>query len=211
LRILLADAQHLTREGIRLVLEAEMDMEVVAAVGDGQSAVDEARRLEPDIALLDVLLPTVSGLTAVERITSLTRTRCLILSARHSCSLVNQALRAGAAGYVLKSSTPRQLHDAIQAVGAGQYYLSPPVASHVVNAATRPGDSVESGLGALTSREREVVKLIGEGYSTKEIASELGISQRTADGHRAHIMSKLSIHKLSGLVRFAIREGLVEL
>lgn len=211
MRVLIADGHHLVREGIRLILESDSSIEVVASEDRGDRALESILRHRPDVAVVDVLLPRLSGLSIVERLGDASVTRCMILTSRHSHSLVNQALRVGALGYVLKSASPQQLVEAIRAVAGGLYYLSPAVAGHVVDVATRRRGRVVDGFSQLTAREREVLKLIGEGLSTKEVADALGISQRTADGHRAHVMSKLSIRKVSGLVRFAIREGLVEL
>lgn len=210
MRVLLADGQQLVREGIRLVLEQVPGIEVVASVGDGHAAIAEIHRLRPDIAIVDVPLPGLSGLAVVEQTRVEATTRCIILSEKHSCSLVRESLAAGAAAYVVKSAPAAQLIDAIDTVFAGHCYLSPLVTRHVIEAATADGRDESTGLGSLTAREREILKLIGEGLSSKEIASSLAISPRTAEGHRAQLMKKLSIHKLAALVRYSIREGLVD-
>jgi DNA-binding NarL/FixJ family response regulator len=208
-RILLADHHRIVREGLRHILERRQDFTIVAEAADGESALRQIEEKKPEIAVLELLMPRLSGVDAIRRVGRLGRTRCIVLSAHQSRSHVQDALRAGAAGYLLKDASSAQLIEAIEVVRSGKFYFSPDVTQHVVDAATHPTGNPESGLASLTSREREVLQLIAEGLSTKEIATALGVSARTADSHRARLMEKLGIHKASGLVRFAIREGLV--
>ncbi len=209
-RILLADPQRLVREGVRRILEEHPGFTVVGEASDGEEAVRMITELRPDIALLEFLMPRLSGISAIRRIQKAeTRTRCIVLSSQESRGNVEDALRAGAAGYVLKSAAAEEVVEAIAVVTSGRFYLSPNVTQHVVEAVTRPDETPKSALSLLTGREREVLQLIAEGLSTKEIASELGVSPKTADSHRANLMEKVVIHKASCLVRFAIREGLV--
>jgi DNA-binding NarL/FixJ family response regulator len=210
-RILLADGQELVREGIRCVLESHEGFRVVCQVGDGESAVRRIEADKPDVAVLELTMPRLSGIGAIERVSaSRSGTRCIVLSSNGGEQPVRDALFVGAAGYVLKTAPPSQLVAAIDAVHRGRFYFSPDVAGFVVAAARAPDGKRSGVLLSLTSREREVLQLVVEGLSTKEIATVLGISTRTSDSHRANVMEKLSIHKVSGLVRFAIREGLVD-
>lgn len=209
--IVLADAKHVVREGVRLLLDGAPDMNVSASVADGACAIKEISHRHPDVAILDIPLPTLSGLGVIERVGREGATRFLILASRHSSTLVREALSVGACGYLTTSAQPRELLDAVRAAHGGGFYLCPEVAGYVVAAATGRDKGPRPGTESLSSREREVLKLIGEGLSSKEIAETLGISVRTADGHRARLMEKLSVHKMSGLIHTAIREGLVDI
>jgi DNA-binding NarL/FixJ family response regulator len=209
-RLLLADDHRIVREGLRHILEGHGGFTVVAEASDGEEAVKLAAETHPDVCVVDLWMPRLSGIDAIRRIQgNRNGTRCLALSMHESRDYVEQALRAGAMGYVVKSSAGKELIDAIEAVRAGRSYLSPAVAQQVVDAIARPGDAGCSGLAMLTGREREVLLLIAEGHSSKEIARLLGVSLKTVESHRANLMEKLDIHKVSALVRFAIRAGLV--
>lgn len=207
--ILLADDHRIVREGLRQLLNANDALEVIGEADDGEEAVRIAEAESPDLAILDIWMPRLSGIDAIRRITKSRNTRCIALSMHDSRTYVEEALRAGASGYVVKNSATEDLFDAITAVRAGRSYLSPAVAQQVVEAITRPGDNTVSAASALTGREREVLQLIAEGHSSKEIAGLLGVSLKTIESHRANLMEKLNIHKVSSLVRFAIRSGLV--
>ncbi len=207
--ILLADDHRIVREGLRQLLNANDAFEVVAEADDGEEAVQIAETLQPDIAIMDIWMPRLSGIDAIRRISKTRATRSIALSMHDSRTYVEEALRAGASGYVVKSSATEDLFEAIAAVRAGRSYLSPAVAQQVVEAITRPGDTSTSAAAVLTGREREVLQLIAEGHSSKEIAGLLGVSLKTIESHRANLMEKLNIHKVSSLVRFAIRSGLV--
>jgi two-component system response regulator NreC len=208
--ILLADHHRIVREGVRRILEQREDFTVVGEAADGESAVRQVEEKKPDIAIVELLMPRLSGVEAIRRIVKLGRTRCVVLSAHQSRRHVQDALHAGACGYVLKDVSSNQLLEAIDVVRFGRFFFSPDVTQYVVDAATgSAAGRLDSGLPSLTNREREVLQLIAEGLSTKEIAACLGVATRTADSHRGRLMEKLGIHKASGLVRFAIREGLV--
>ena len=156
-------------------------------------------------------MPRLSGIDATRRIGKRgSKAKILVLSMHESRTYVEEVLRAGASGYIVKNSASSDLLQAIDALRAGASYLSPAITQQVVDAIARPGDSSPSGVAMLTDREREVLQLIAEGLSSKEIANMLGVSLKTIDSHRSNLMEKLDIHKVSGLVRFAIRAGLVE-
>jgi DNA-binding NarL/FixJ family response regulator len=208
--IVLADDHRLVREGLRRLLEERGDLRVVGEATTGQEAVDMAAEKSPDLVLMDISMPGLSGIDATRRICrNGNGSKVLILSMHDNRSYVEEVLRAGAAGYVLKDSASSDLLQAIDAVRGGDSFLSPTITQQVVDAIARPSDQPEAALGALTDREREVLTLIAEGLSSKQIAKELGVSLKTIESHRANLMDKLDIHKVSGLVRFAIRSGLV--
>lgn len=206
----LVDEHGLVRTAIRRLLEEEGDFEVVAEASEGREAIDRVLETRPQLVLLDVGLPGISGVEVTRQITqALPETRVLILSEHDRPTFIKAALKEGAAGYVLKTATTEELLTAIAAVLDGKCYLSPDIAHHVVG---RLGDSSRgesSTLDSLTPREREVLQLVAEGMSSKEIASQLYISMRTVDAHRASLMNKIGSRKAAGLVRWAIREGLV--
>jgi two-component system, NarL family, response regulator NreC len=209
-RILLVEDLAIVREGLRTMLEARSDLCIVGEAEDGRQAVEEAARLEPDIVVMDIELPRLSGIEATREIRKVRpETQVVILSVQDSCSVVEEALRAGASGYVIKTGTRRDLFDAVDALRAGRMYLSPGVADQVVMALRRP-DRAEASAVTLTEREREILERVVEGLSAKEIASELDISVRTVETHRHKIMRKLGVNKSSALVRIAIRDGLVK-
>ncbi len=208
--ILVADDHLIVRQGLKRLLSKREDFRVVGEAADGEEAVILAGRTEPDVVLMDISMPRLSGIDATRRIRKNSdHTKVLALSMHDSQSYVEEALRAGAAGYVHKNSSIEDLFAAIDAVREGESYLSPLITQQVVDAIAHPGDRPASALSTLTEREREVLKLIAEGLSSKEIAAQLGVSLKTIESHRANLMDKLDIHKVSGLVRFAIRAGLV--
>ena len=209
--IVVADDHRIVREGIRKLLETREDFQVVGEASDGEEAVQMVLEKKPDVALMDIWMPRLSGIDATRRIGKQgLATKVLVLSMHESRTYVEEVLRAGAAGYIVKNAASQDLLNAIDAVCSGASYLSPTITQQVVDAIARPGDAVPSGVAALTDREREVLQLIAEGLSSKEIAGMLGVSLKTVDSHRSNLMEKLDIHKVSGLVRFAIRAGLVE-
>lgn len=208
-RVVLADDHGMVREALRKLIEARGDIQVVAEAGDGREAVELCARHRPDVAVIDLWMPRLSGADATRQIVSQGGTAVLILTMHESWSHVRDALMAGASGYVVKTAASSQLLEAIDAVRAGRAFVSPAISQHVVDA-VRAGDDRRAGpLSVLTERERQVLQLVAEGLSSKEIAAQLGLSVKTADAHRANLMSKLQIRKTSGLVRFAIREGLI--
>lgn len=208
--ILIVDSQQLVREGLRAILSDQSDFEVIGDVADGRSAVSIARQKCPDVAIVEGHLPRLSGIEAVRRIKEESpRTACVVISSLHGSAQVRQGLLAGAAGFVTKDSPASDLVDAVRVVCQHRSYLAPTVADEVVSALRAPADSGVGTGGELTNRQREVLQLITEGLSTKEIAAELGISIKTAQTHRAKLMGRVGIRKASALVRYAIREGLV--
>ncbi len=211
IRVLLADDHTLVRKGLRSLLQDLPEVEVVGEAGDGAEAVRLVGATNPDIVLMDIAMPTLNGLAATERIAAeFPGTRVIILSMNATEEYVFQALRVGARGYLLKDSDPPELGLALRAVMRGDTYLSPPISKHVVADYVRRTGGAESPLDRLTPRQREVLRLIARGRSTKEIARELGISGKTVATHRAQLMEQLGIHDVAGLVRYAMRAGLVE-
>lgn len=208
--IVLADDHRLVREGLRRLLEERGDLRVVGEATTGQEAVDLATEKSPDVVLMDISMPGLSGIDATRRICKNGRSpKVLILSMHDNRGYVEEVLRAGASGYVLKDCASSDLLQAIDAVRGGDSFLSPTITQQVVDAIAHPTDRPDAALSALTDREREVLTLIAEGLSSKQIAKQLGVSLKTIESHRANLMDKLEIHKVSGLVRFAIRSGLV--
>lgn len=207
--ILVADDHQIVRQGLKRLLSKRGDFDIVAEASDGEQAVELATRRQPDVVLMDISMPRLSGIDATRRIAADGKTKVLALSMHDQQSYVEEALRAGASGYVHKNASAEDLFSAIDAVRTGESYLSPTVTQQVVDAIARPGDRPSSAVSALTQREREVLKLIADGLSSKEIAAQLGVSLKTIESHRANLMDKLDIHKVSGLVRFAVRAGLV--
>jgi DNA-binding NarL/FixJ family response regulator len=208
-RILIVDEFTLVRAGLRALLGHISGVEVVAEAGNGPEALQMAQVHLPDVVLTAVSLPGMDGIQLTARISeALPKVRVVIVSSRSGEEYVSRALRAGAAGYVPKTASPRELEQAIRTVAGGQTYLSPIIAKD-------PGDYVrltQSGHGLLeklTPRQREVLRLIGEGRSTMRIAKDLGISHKTVETHRAQLMLRLRIDDVSGLVRYAIRAGLI--
>jgi len=211
-RILLADDHAMVRRGLRLVLDAEPDLEVVAEAGDGAEAVDVALAEEPHLAILDVSMPRLTGLQAARDLSRrLPEMRILMLSMHDNERYFFEALRAGASGYVLKSSADRDLVEACRATMRGEPFLYPKAAGALIREHLEragDGDSLESN--PLTPRESEVVKLVAEGHTTREIAATLVISEKTVERHRANVLDKLGMRDRVGLTRYAIRTGLVE-
>ncbi|HKU41106.1 MAG TPA: response regulator transcription factor [Polyangiales bacterium] len=214
MRVLLADDHVLVRAGIRALLEALPDVEVVAEVGDGRAALDQLNALRPDVAFLDIGMPGLNGIEVAERAArEVPATRIVMLSMHSSSNHVTRALRAGAAGYLLKDAAADELPVVLRAVGQGETYLSPAIAKHVVDGFLQRGTSPDSqpldALDGLTPRQREILQLVAEGRSTKEVAALLELSVKTVETHRSQIMARLDIHDVAGLVRYAIRNGLV--
>jgi len=209
--IVVADDHKIVREGLIRLLELREDFTVVGEASNGEEAVRLVLEKCPDVVLMDIDMPKLSGIDATRQLEKAgSRSKVLVLSMHDSSAYVEEVLRAGASGYVVKNSASKDVHSAIDAVRAGASYLPPVIAHKVVEAIVRPRESRPSGISLLTGREREVLEWIAEGLSSKEIAAELGVSLKTIDSHRSNLMEKLDIHKVSGLVRFAIRTGLVE-
>jgi DNA-binding NarL/FixJ family response regulator len=218
IRILLADDHTLVRAGIRSLLQNIGEVEVVAEADDGREALKLIASLQPDIVLMDIAMPNLNGLEAAARVTKeFPNVRVIILSMYANEEYVLQALRAGAAGYLLTGARAAELELAVASVARGETYLSPAASKHlIVDYVQRAaGDAVpnhdeRNPAERLTPRQREILQLIAEGHSTKEIAQALNISVKTAETHRTQIMERLDIHDIAGLVRYAIRAGLID-
>ena len=209
-QVLLADDHVLVRAGIRTLLEKIPNVKVVAEAASGREALEIVKTKLPDLVLMDIAMANLNGLEALSRIAKdFPEVKVMILSAHANEEYVIRALRGGAAGYMLKDSATAELELAVSSVREGKTYLSPSISRTVIdNYLERMGDVV-SPLEQLTSRQREILQLIGEGKNTKEIASNLEISVKTVESHRLQLMERLRIHDVPGLVRFAIRTGLV--
>jgi len=210
MRVLLADDHTLLRKGIRSVLASLPGIEIVAETGDGREALALIEQHRPDVAVLDVTMPGLNGLEVAERAAkSSSTTKILILSMHAGEAYVAQALRAGIAGYLLKDSADDELPLAIRAVARGEVFLSPKISTQLVERFLQSGSAQPDPLAGLTTRQREILQLVAEGKSSKEIAVILDLSIKTVESHRGQIMERLGIHDVTGLVRFAIRVGLV--
>ncbi len=211
-RILLADDHTLVRSGVKSLLSAMDAVEVVAEASDGLEAVKLAAAELPDVVLMDIAMRGINGLEAAAQIRQHNpKIKVILLSMHDSAEYVDQALRTGVAGYVLKDAAPLELEFALQAVMRGETYLSPRVSSQVVQSLVdrAPPAPAESDLALLSPRQTEILKSIANGRTTKQIAFDLGVSIKTIETHRAQVMERLDIHDLAGLVRFAVRVGLV--
>ncbi|HEY6264638.1 MAG TPA: response regulator transcription factor [Candidatus Acidoferrum sp.] len=207
IRIVLADDHVLVRQSLKTLLERE-GFQVVAEASDGQEAVRHAASLQPEIAVMDISMPILNGLNAAREMSrSIPKTKVILLTQHDEGQYISEALDAGVKGYVLKNQVASDLLDAIRQVSRGQVYLSPGVSSGVMEAYHSKS---EKSKNSLTLRERQVLQLIAEGKSTKDVASLLGISVKTAESHRTRLMNKLDIHETASLVRYAVRQGMVE-
>lgn len=215
LRILIADDHDLMRRGLKSLIEAHAGWEIVAEAHTGAEATAKAEELKPDIAILDISMPELNGLEAARRIRKISpRTEILILSVHYSDRLIRDILEAGVRGYVVKSDSDRDLVIAIEALANHKPFLTPQATEVMLSGLSGARGASPADPDALkerlTSREREIVQLLSEGKSSKEAASVLGISIKTAETHRANIMRKLGIHSVSELVRYAVRNQIVE-
>ncbi|HST90501.1 MAG TPA: response regulator transcription factor [Ktedonobacterales bacterium] len=212
-RVLLADDHTILRAGLKMMLNAQPDIEVVGEASDGRQVVVEAQRLLPDVILMDITMPEVNGIEATRQVKRLLpETRVLVLTMHENEEYLFQMLRAGAAGYMLKEAADTELISAIRVVSSGRFYLSPSAQTMMVSdylQRVRTGEERDS-YGALTEREREILKLVAEGYTNAQIGERLFISPKTVDTHRTHIMDKLNLHSRAELVKYAMRRGLLE-
>jgi len=211
LRILLAEDHTLVRAGIRALLESLQGIEVVAEASDGREALRLVQAHHPDILLMDITMKELNGLEAAARLAKeRSATRIIILSMHADQAYVHQALQAGAAGYLLKGSDLAELELALKAVARGDTYLSPAVSKNLVGDMLNGKRPTANPLDELTPRQREILQLIAEGRTTKEIAGRLDLSVKTIETHRGQLMERLDIHDVPGLVKFAIRVGLTQ-
>jgi len=207
IRILLADDHAIVRDGLRSLLSSD-GLQVVAQATDGREAVRLAREHQPDLAILDVSMPMLNGIDAAREIGSASpKTQAILLTVHSEDQYVMEAVRAGIRGYVLKTQVTEDLMRAIREVAGGALYLSPSVSETVLRALRAKS---HASADPLTPREREVLRLIADGKTTKQVAQLLGVSAKTADAHRTRLMAKLDIHETATLVRYAIRRGLIE-
>lgn len=208
IRILLVDDHVLVRQGFKMILSAQPDMQIVGEAANGREAVEAGEKLQPDVVLMDVTMPELNGIEATRRlVTASPRTRVLALSMHKDAVYVREILRAGARGYLLKDSADADLIAAVRSVAKGEGYLSPAVSDAVLTDYRR---HVTDPLDLLTTREREVLQMIAEGKTNKEIATTLNLSVYTIEAHRGRVMEKLNLHSTGELVRFALRSGLID-
>ena len=210
MRVVLADDHTLFRAGMCALLDKLPDVQVVAEARDGREAVHMVETHHPDLVLMDIAMPGLNGLEATRRLVkAFPAIRVLILSMHKSEEYVWQALRAGAAGYLLKDADLAELALAITAVTRGETYLSPPISKHLIREYVQRVGGEDTTLERLTPRQREILQLIAEGQTTKAIAQRLGLGVKTVETHRTQMMKRLGIHDIAGLVRYAIRMGMV--
>jgi two-component system, NarL family, response regulator NreC len=208
INILLADDHAIVRQGLKLILSANPDLHVAGEAANGREAVDLARKLKPDIVLMDVAMPELNGIEATRQmIADNPRTRVLVLSMHKEAVYVREILRAGARGYILKDAIDTELVAAVRSVAGGDGYISPAVSGALLSDYRQ---NVTDPLDLLSSREREVLQLVAEGKTNKEVAAQLNLSVYTVDSHRGKIMEKLNLHSAGDLVRFAMKHGLVD-
>jgi DNA-binding NarL/FixJ family response regulator len=211
LRVLIVEDHALVRAGMRALLQKLDGIEVVSDVGDGLEAIKSVQRDAPDLVLMDIAMPGLNGLDATSRIVKeAPATRVILLSMHANEEYLQQALQAGASGYLLKGAELAELEMAIRTVGRGESYLTPAVAKFAIEAYREKSEGPSSPLAKLTLRQREILQLIAEGQTTKDIARRLNLSVKTVETHRAQLMERLGIHDVPGLVRFAIRVGLIQ-
>ncbi|HWY85075.1 MAG TPA: response regulator transcription factor [Gemmataceae bacterium] len=210
IRVMLVDDHKLFRAGIRSLLQTVSGVEVVAEAGDGREALHLIKIHRPDVVLMDIMMPGLNGLDATARVArTCPAIRVIMLSMNADEDSVLRTLDAGAAGYLVKTADPTELEMAVRAVVRGEKFLSSAISQHVVAACLGRLDREETSLERLTPRQREVLQLIAEGYTTKKIAKALGISPKTAESYRGELMKALDIHDIASLTRYAVRMGVV--
>lgn len=214
LKLLLADDHEIVRQGLRSMLEAQRDCQVVGEAADGRQAVTMTKELNPDVVILDIGMPSLNGLEATRQILKMRpQTKVLILTMHESDSVIREVLDAGARGYILKTDAGRDLVSAVESLRRNKTFFTSRVAQMILDGFlkgdARPQDS-PSGAVRLTPRQREIVQLLAEGKSSKEVAVALDLSVKTAETHRANIMRKLDCHSVSEVVRYAIRNKIIE-
>jgi len=208
IRVMLADDHTIVRQGLKLILSANPDLQVVGEAANGREAVELAAKVKPDIVLMDVAMPELNGIEATRRmVQENSRIRVLVLSMHKEPVYIREILRAGARGYILKDAIDTELVNAVRSVARGDGYISPAISGALLNDYRQ---NVTDPIDLLSSREREVLQLIAEGKTNKEVATRLNLSVYTVDSHRGKIMEKLNLHSTGELVRFAMKHGLVD-
>lgn len=210
-KAVIIEDQTAIREMISTVVKTNPNFEVVAEIGDGQEAYNRCLEIQPDFIILDVMLPSLNGTEVLRRLTKkLPQTRFLVFSGYQNVTLVNEVLQAGAHGFVEKSAPLSELKKGIEAIAADKTYFGPEIAELLRVSVLKPQPNNKTGIECLSKREREVLQLIAESHSTKDIADKLDISKKTAENHRSNVMKKLGLHNVAGLTRYAIRNGLID-
>jgi DNA-binding NarL/FixJ family response regulator len=216
LRLLVADDHYVVRKGVRTLLEEQPGWEVAAEASDGREAVEKAKLVQPDVTILDLSMPELNGLEAAREILKTVSTKVLILTMYDSDPLIRQTLEAGAQGYLLKSDAGRDLVSAVDALGRNKTFFTPKVARMVLEgylgreSKENEDDSIRKNGSRLTTRQKQILQLLAEGESSKEVAVALNISVKTAETHRVNIMRRLDCHSVTDLVRYAIRNHIIE-
>ncbi len=211
IRVLLAEDHTVVRQGLRRILQADADIEIVGEAGDGRTALEAIEKLRPTIAIVDISLPSLNGIEVTRQAAKVAPdTKILILSMHSDDAYIRQALRAGAKGYLLKDADDQDLLKALSALANGGSFFSPSVSRVVLQGYLSDAPEADDDLASLSAREREVLPLVAEGRSSKEVAQLLNLSVSTVESHRKHIMEKLDLHNTAALVRFALRKGLIQ-
>ena len=211
MRVLIVDDHTMVRESLVSVLQADGEVQVVAQAADGIEAIEKAMQTHPDVVIVDLSMPRLGGVEVVRRLReALPATRVLVLTMHQEDEYVLQAVRAGASGYLVKDSAASELLAAVRSLHAGRGYFGPQAARTLAEQLQHPERTLDDPYGRLTPREREVLHLIAEGLTTKEIARRLDISTKTAENHRGHVLEKLDVRNTAELVRYALRKGLVD-
>jgi len=209
--VLLIEDHTMVRQGLRRLLETNPDVRIVGEVGNGRAALEAAERLRPAVAMMDISLPGLNGIEVTRQLARIVPdTKVLILSMHADEAYVRQSLQAGATGYLLKDADEQDLHRAVMALSVGGSYFSPSVSRVVLEGYLNQGRQPADELGALSDREREVLQLVAEGKSNKQVAHALDVAVSTVESHRKHIMEKLNLHNTAEMVRFAVRKGIVQ-
>lgn len=209
--VLVADDHSIVREGIRRLIEGESDIDLCAEASDGREVLDQVEIHRPNVVILDITMPEMSGLETLERVRSNhPEVKTILLSVHADPRMIQSAVTLGVDGYLLKNARSSEIVSAIRAVTRGGSYFSPPVAREIVAQIRDPRANTDEPFSLLTTREREVLHQIAEGLSAKEVAVRLGISTKTVEAHRTSLMRKLSVRKATELVRYAVRHGLIE-
>jgi len=213
LRVLIADDHEVARRGIRALIETQPEWEVAGEAVTGRQALEETKRLQPDLVIMDITMPEMNGLEATRQIRKATpQTEVLVLSVHDSELLIREVLEAGARGYLLKSDAGRDLITAVEMLSEHKTFFTAKVSQMMIEGFLKSGpvEPSVSTLATLTSREREIIQLLAEGKSNKEAAEILQISVKTVETHRSHVMAKLNLHSMSDLVRYAVRNHLIQ-